>query len=75
MKGKTTMMFTTSAWIVLSVIAAIAAVFLYRTIDSPWAMENNMTIVMTIIFFVAASIAVVCGFNAATANKHAHGHE
>lgn len=69
------MMLPTSVWIALSVIAAIAAVFLYRTIDSAWAMENNMTIVMTIIFFLAASIAVVCGFNAATSNKHATGHE
>lgn len=75
MKGKPAMMFTTSAWIILSIAAAIAAVFLYRAIDSPWALENHMTIVITVIFFIAASIAVVSGFNAATGNKHATGHE
>lgn len=69
------MMFTQAAWIVLCIVAAIASVFLYRTIDSPWALENQMTIVMTIIFFITASIAVVSGFNAATGNKHAPGHE
>lgn len=69
------MMLTKSAWIVLSIAAAIAAIFLYRTIDSTWALENHMTILMTIIFFIAASIAIVSGFNAATGNKHATGHE
>jgi hypothetical protein len=45
-------------------------------IDSPWALENNMTIVVTIIFFITASIAVVCGFNAATSTgKHTPGHQ
>lgn len=75
MKGRSSVMLTTSAWIALSVAAAIAAVFLYKAIDSPWALQNNMTIVVTIIFFIAASIAVVSGFNAATGNKHATGHE
>jgi uncharacterized membrane protein len=75
MKGRPNIMLTTTAWIALCIVAAIAAVFLYTTIDSPWALENGMTIVMTIIFFIAASIAVVSGFNAATGNKHATGHE
>lgn len=69
------MMLSTSIWIVLSVAAAIAAIFLYRAIDSSWALENNMTIVVTIIFFITASIAIICGFNAATASKHTPGHE
>lgn len=68
-------MFTTSVWIALCVVAAIASIFLYKAIDSAWAMENNMTIVVTIIFFITASIAVVCGFNAATSNKHSTGHQ
>ena len=76
MKGKSTVMLTASAWIVLSIAATIAAIFLYRAIDSPWALENHMTILITIIFFIAASIAVVSGFNAATGNNHhATGHE
>lgn len=75
MKGKSINMISTSGWIILCIAAAVASVFLYRTIDSPWALQNNMTIVMTIIFFITASIAVVSGFNAATGNNHATGHE
>lgn len=69
------MMLTTSVWIALCIAAAIVSVFLYRAIDSPWALENHMTIVITIIFFITASIAVVSGFNAATGSNHATGHE
>ena len=69
-------MYSTPVWIALCVAASVASVFLYKMIDSPWALENNMTIVITIIFFITASIAVVCGFNAATsAGKHTPGHE
>lgn len=75
MKGKSISMISTSGWIILCIAAAVASVFLYRAIDSPWALENQMTIVITIIFFITASIAVVSGFNAATTNNHAAGHE
>jgi uncharacterized membrane protein len=69
-------MITNSIWIALCLVAAVASVFLYKMIDSDWALQNNMTIVVTIIFFITASIAVVCGFNAATGTtKHSAGHQ
>lgn len=68
-------MLTTKMWIALCVVAAAASVLLYKTIDSDWARANNMTIVVTIAFFLAASMAVLCGFNAATMKKHSTGHE
>lgn len=68
-------MFTTSVWIALCLVATVASIFLYKTIDSDWATQNNMTILVTIIFFLTASVAVVCGFNAATSNKHSTGHQ
>jgi uncharacterized membrane protein len=68
-------MTSTPVWIALCVAASVVSVFLYQMIDSAWALQNNMTIVITIIFFITASIAVVCGFNAATSTgKHSTGH-
>ena len=66
-------MVSNALWITLCVVATVVSIFLYKAIDSAWATENNMTIVVTIAFFGAASLAVLCGFNAATSQEHAHG--
>ena len=57
-------MANTIKWIVLSIVCAIAAIFLYTMIDSQWAAQSNMSIWMTILFFASATLAIVCAFNA-----------
>jgi hypothetical protein len=57
-------MANTAKWIVLSIVCAIAAIFLYTTIDSQWAAQANMSVWMTILFFASATLAIVCVFNA-----------
>ena len=57
-------MANTVKWIVFSIVCAIAAIFLYTTIDSQWAAQSNMSIWMTILFFGSATLAIVCAFNA-----------
>jgi hypothetical protein len=56
-------------WIVLSVLAAIVAIPLYRAIDSEWSRENNGSIWITIAFFIAAAFAIIFAFNAASSHK------
>ena len=57
-------MATTIKWIVLCIVFAIAALWLYITIDSPWSQRNNASIWITICFFLAAVATILCGFNA-----------
>ena len=57
-------MANTIKWIVLSIVCAIAAIFLYTMIDSQWAAQSNMSIWMTIFFFASATLTIVCAFNA-----------
>lgn len=56
-------------WIVLCLIALVAAIWLYTLIDSTWARESKMSILITIIFFVSAASSVLFAFNAVEANK------
>ena len=51
-------------WIALGIVCAILAFFLYPFIDSEWASTHNAGIWVTIGFFAAATITVLCGFNA-----------
>jgi uncharacterized membrane protein len=57
-------MANTVKWIVFSIVCAIAAIFLYTTIDSQWSAQAGMSIWMTILFFVSATLSIVCAFNA-----------
>ena len=63
---------TTIKWGVLGVIFAVVAIVLYTFIDSAWARESNLSIIMTIAFFLAATTAIVCGFNAADSSNTMH---
>ena len=60
---------TTIKWGVLGVVFAVVAIVLYTFIDSAWARESNLSIILTIAFFLAATTAIVCGFNAADADS------
>lgn len=51
-------------WGLLGLIAAILAVPLYLSIDSKWALENNLTVPATIAFFAAAAGAIFFALNA-----------
>lgn len=68
-------MVNTAKWIVLSIVCAIAAIFLYTTIDSQWAAQSGMSIWMTILFFVSATLAIVCSFNAVESKDKAQGED
>ena len=50
-------------WIVLGLVCAILSVVLYKTIDSDWASENNVGILITLAFFATATTTIVCCFN------------
>ena len=54
----------TKLWGVLALVMAAISVPLYLAIDSKWATENSMTILVTIAFFVASALAIVFAFNA-----------
>ena len=54
----------TIKWAVLCVAFAIVSILLYTTIDSEWAADNNLGILMTIAFFATATVTILCGFNA-----------
>jgi hypothetical protein len=43
---------------------AIVATWLYTVIDSAWSQQNNASIWVTILFFLAAVATILCGFNA-----------
>jgi len=57
-------MASTIKWILLSVIFALASLWLYMAIDSEWSQRNNASIWITICFFLAAVATILCGFNA-----------
>ena len=54
----------TFKWAVASIICAVAAIFLYTTIDSEWSRDTNASIWLTILFFASATVAILCAFNA-----------
>lgn len=54
----------TVKWVLFSIICAVAAIFLYTTIDSEWSSQTNASIWLTILFFACATIAILCAFNA-----------
>ena len=51
-------------WILLAIVFGIIAIYLYSAIDSKWAERTNAGIWMTITFFMAATVTILCGFNA-----------
>ncbi len=57
-------MLSTKLWGLLCVVAAIVAIPLYLSIDSKWAYDNNLTVPVTIAFFIAAASAIFFAFNA-----------
>lgn len=57
-------MLNSKLWGLLCVVAAIVAIPLYLAIDSQWAYTNNLTIPVTIGFFIAAAMAIFFAFNA-----------
>ncbi|MGN6399550.1 MAG: hypothetical protein ACTHMD_03790 [Flavisolibacter sp.] len=57
-------MTTTIKWVVLCIMFAIVATWLYTVIDSAWSQQNNASIWVTILFFLAAVATILCGFNA-----------
>jgi uncharacterized membrane protein len=59
----------TFQWVLLSIICAVAAIFLYTRIDSDWATRTNMGMLMTICFFASATVAIICVFSAVEANE------
>lgn len=54
----------TKLWGLLAIVMAAISVPLYLAIDSKWATDNNMTILVTIAFFIASALAIVFAFNA-----------
>ena len=61
-------------WGVLAIVFAIVAIVLYTFIDSQWSRENNASILVTIAFFIMATTAILCGFNAADADHSVDSH-
>lgn len=57
-------MTTSIKWVVLCIMFAIVAIYLYTVIDSVWSQQNNASIWITILFFLAAVATILCGFNA-----------
>ncbi len=51
-------------WVVLSIVCAIAAIFLYTKIDSEWSVRTNASIWLTILFFASATLAILFAFSA-----------
>ena len=54
----------TFKWVVLSIICAVLAIFLYTTIDSEWSAKTNASIWLTILFFASATFAILFAFSA-----------
>lgn len=65
-------MTSTVKWGALGVLFAILAIILYTMIDSSWSQENNASILFTIGFFIVATAAIVCGFNAVDSGNTMH---
>jgi hypothetical protein len=61
---KSNFMAHTFKWALFSIICAVAAIFLYTTIDSEWSSQTNASIWLTILFFASATVAILCAFNA-----------
>jgi hypothetical protein len=51
-------------WVLLAIVFGVVAIYLYTAIDSKWAERTNAGIWMTISFFMAAVVTILCGFNA-----------
>ena len=51
-------------WVFLSIVCAVAAIFLYTTIDSEWSVKTNSSIWLTILFFASATLAILFAFSA-----------
>ena len=51
-------------WVFLSIVCAIAAIYLYTTIDSEWSAKTNSSIWLTICFFASATLAILFAFSA-----------
>lgn len=54
----------TFKWVFLSIVCAIAAIFLYTAIDSEWSAKTNSSIWLTICFFASATLAILFAFSA-----------
>jgi hypothetical protein len=54
----------TFKWVVLSIVCAVVAIFLYTTIDSEWSVKTNASIWLTICFFASATLAILFAFSA-----------
>jgi uncharacterized ion transporter superfamily protein YfcC len=54
----------TFKWVVLSIVCAVLAIFLYTTIDSEWSVKTNASIWLTIGFFASATLAILFAFSA-----------
>ncbi len=52
-------------WGLLGVVLAVLSIFLYVAIDSEWTRANNASFFVTVAFFLTASLAILCGMNAA----------
>jgi hypothetical protein len=66
---KSNFMASTIKWIALGIVCAILAFILYPAIDSNWAADNHVGILVTIGFFASASITILCGFNVIESTK------
>ena len=62
----------TVKWGAMGVVFAVLAIVLYTLIDSSWSQENNASILFTIAFFIMATAAIVCGFNAVDSGNTMH---
>ncbi len=65
-------MTSTVKWGALGVIFAVLAIILYSLIDSNWSQQNNASIIITVGFFIVATAAIVCGFNAVDSGNTMH---
>lgn len=54
----------TFKWVFLSIICAVAAIFLYSAIDSEWSAKTGASIWLTICFFASATLAILFAFSA-----------
>ena len=65
-------MTSTVKWGALGALFAVLAIILYALIDSSWSQQHNLSILITIGFFAAATAAIVCGFNAIDSGNTMH---
>jgi len=65
-------MSNTVKWGALGAIFAVLAIILYTLIDSNWSQQHNLSILVTVGFFIVATAAIVCGFNAVDSGNTMH---